>query len=87
MKWVSCYNFCAFDLLGRDKNLMGTNYEEQNPKDTPKQEEVSSVLQQCKVLVDVQIELFGHLERAFYIHDFDSRLVKSGLATGGPQSL
>jgi len=63
-----------------------TNYEEQNPKDIPKQEGVSSVLQQYNALVDVQIELFGHLERAFYIHDFDSRLVKTGLVIGDPQS-
>ena len=65
---------------------MDTNYKEQNPKDIPKQEEVSSVLQQCKALVDVQIELFGHLERALYILDCDSRLVKTGLAIGDPQS-
>ena len=43
---------------------MQANHDQQNPKDIPKQEELSSVLQQCKALVDIQIELFGHQERA-----------------------
>ena len=36
--------------------------DELNPKDIPRQEEFSSVLQQYKALVDIQIELFDHLE-------------------------
>jgi len=35
---------------------------EPNPKDIPKWEEVSSVLQQSEALVDSQIELIGHWE-------------------------
>ena len=55
------YNFCAFDLLGRlEMILLPRN--EQNPIGIPKQEEISSVLQQCKALVDIRIEWFDHWE-------------------------
>ncbi len=73
------YNFCAFDLLQSYKNLMETSYE-QNLRDTPKQEEFSSVLQQWKALVDIQIESFGHWESVAGIQDLDSTgLVKTGV--------
>ena len=48
---------------------------EQNPKDIPKQEEFSSVLQQCEVLVDIQIVWFGHWEHVTWIQDSNSGLV------------
>ena len=49
---------------------------EQNPKGIPKREGFSSVLQQCKALVGVQIEWFGHWENVTQIQDFDSGSVK-----------
>ena len=58
---------------------------EQNPKDIRGQEEFSSVLQQYKALVDIQIESFGHWDEVTQIHDFDSRLVKIGLVIGDIQ--
>jgi hypothetical protein len=57
-------------------------HHEPNPKDIPKQEEFCSVLQQCKALVDSQIELFGHWESVTWIQHFDRRLVKTGLVIG-----
>ena len=59
VSWL--YNLCAFDLLRRwrEKNIHQANHE-QNPKDIPKQEELSSVFQRCEALVDTQIESLGH---------------------------
>jgi len=59
---------------------------QRNPKDIPKQEEFSSVLQQYKALVDIQIELFGHLEHLTQIQASDSRLEKTGLVIGDMQT-
>ena len=79
------YNFCAFDLLGSlEMILIARN--EQNPEGIPKQEEFSSVFQQCKALVDIQIGWLGHWERATWIHDFDSGLVETGLVIGDTQT-
>ena len=58
----------------------------QNPKDIPKQEELSSVLRQSETLVDIQIVWFGHWESVTWIQDFDSGLVKIGLAIGDTQA-
>ena len=55
---------------------------EQNPKDIRGLEEFSSVLQQCKALVGIQIESFGHWEKMTWIRDFDNGLVKIGLVIG-----
>ncbi len=59
---------------------------QQNPKDTPKQEEFSSVLQQWKALVDIQIEVFGHSESVTWVQDVDSGLVKTGLVIDDVES-
>jgi len=58
---------------------------EQNLEDIPKQEELSSALQQCETLVDSQIVWFGHWESMTWIQDFDSGSVKIGLVIGDTQ--
>ena len=60
--------------------------DERSPKDIPKQEEFFSVLQQCKALVAIQIESFGHRESVTWMQDFDSRLGKIGLVIGDKQA-
>ena len=59
---------------------------EWNPKDIPKQEEFSSVLQQCKARADIQIGWFGHWERVTWIQDFDSGVVEIGLVIDDTQT-
>ena len=46
-----------------DQEVVPTDQEDKYPKDIPKQGEFSSVLQQCKAPMDIQIELFGRWER------------------------
>ena len=64
--------------------MVDTSYQENIPKDIPKQEEFFSVLLQCEALVDIQIELFGR--KVTSIQGFDSRLVKTGLVPGDTQT-
>ena len=59
--------------------------DEQNPKDIPKQEELSSDLRQSETLVDIQIVWSGHWESVTWIQDFDSGLVKIGSVIGDTQ--
>ena len=65
------YNFRTIDLL-RGEGCSGEASHEQNLKDIPKQEEFSSVLQQCEALVGIQIVWFGHWESLMEIQGFDS---------------